>query len=121
MNENEIEKGYNSDGDMGLFFNIVYDKAKFFYDDEAEVVTKLMKPVPETPPPDTVIMHADIDTLKVFEVKEELKKRACSIKGAKSKLSLRRKDAIDKNMTLAVNIADTVMDDLAGDEFALGV
>ena len=58
--------------------------------------------------------------MKVVELKEELNKRACSIKGIKAELNLRLKEAVDNNMPLAANISDAVMDDLVGGEFALG-
>ena len=58
--------------------------------------------------------------MKLVELKEELKKRACSIKGLKVKLNLRPKEAVENNIPLAANITDAIFDDLAGDEFALG-
>ena len=58
--------------------------------------------------------------MKVVELKEELNKRTCSIKGVTAELKLRLKDAVDNNIPLATNIADAVMDNIAGDEFALG-
>ena len=64
MKERKNEKGYNRDGEMGPFFDAVYDEAPFLCSNEVEEGVDLLEPVPEIPPPATVIMHADIDKLK---------------------------------------------------------
>ena len=76
MNESENQKGYNSDGKMGLFYDEFYDEEPLLCYNEVEVGNKLLEPAPEIPSPAKVLTHADIDKLKVVELKEELKKRA---------------------------------------------
>ena len=120
MNETENKKGYDSYGDMGPFYASVYDEAPLLCENEAEVGTELLEPASDIPYPDTFLTHSDIEKLKVFDLKDELKKITCSIKGVKTELNLLLKEEVDNNMTLADNIDDAVMDDLEGGEFALG-
>ena len=91
-----------------------------FVTKKEEVGTKILEPAPDITSPDMVLTHADIEKLKVVELKEELKKSTCNIKGVKLELNLRLKQAVDNNMPLSSDIADEVMDDLEGGEFALG-
>ena len=105
---------------MGPFYDAVYDEEPLLCDNEAEVGTELLEPAPQIPSPATVLIHADIEKLKVVQLKEELKKRVCSIKVVKAELKLRLKEAVDNNMPLDANIADSVMDDPEKDEFAIG-
>ena len=111
---------YNNNGDMGPFYDAVYDEASLLCDNKTEVDTEILEPAPQIPSLAVVLTHADINKLKLVELKEELKKRACSIKGLKVKLNLRPKEAVENNIPLAANITDAIFDDLAGDEFALG-
>ena len=55
MNESKSEKGYDSDGDMGPFYDVVYDKAPLLCDNKSEVGTELLEPAPEIPSPATVL------------------------------------------------------------------
>ena len=120
MNKREIEKGYDSDGEMSPFYDAFYYESPLLCDNEAEVGTNLLEPAPQIPSPATVLTHADIKKLKVVGLKEELKKCAYSIKVVKAELKLHLKEAVGNNMPLAANIDDAVMDDLAGDEISLG-
>ena len=94
MNESKNEKGYDSDGDMGLFYDAVYDEATLLCDNKSDIVTELLEPAPDIPSLDTVLTHADIDKLKVVKLKEELKKRTCSIKVVRAELKLRLKEVV---------------------------
>ena len=69
MNETENKKGYDSDGDMGPFYDVVYDEAPLLCDNEAEVGTELLESALEIPSLATILTHADIDKLKVVELK----------------------------------------------------
>ena len=120
MNKRESDKGYDIDGEMSPFYDAVYYEAPLLCDNEAEVGTNLLEPAPEIPSPATVLTHYDIKKLKVLGLKEELKKRACSIKGVKEELKMHLKEAVGNNMPLVANIDDAVMDDLAGDKISLG-
>ena len=62
-----------------------------FVTKKEEVGTKILEPAPDITSPDMVLTHADIEKLKVVELKEELKKSTCNIKGVKSELNLRLK------------------------------
>ena len=105
---------------MGTFYDSFYDEAPLLCDNEAEVGNKLLEPAPEISSQSTVLTHADIDKLKVSDIKEEFKKCACSTKVVKAELNLRLKEAVENNMDLPANIADEVIYDLVGYEFALG-
>ena len=77
--------------------------------------TNLLELAPKITSLAMVLTHTDIEKLKLVELKEDLKERACSIKWVKAELKLRLKEAVDNNIPLNANIADAVMDDLAGD------
>ena len=61
-----------------------------------------------------------MDTFKVVELKAELKKRACSMKGNRAVLVARLKEAIEKNLPLVATLEPEEADILAGEGFALG-
>ena len=84
MNESENDKGCDRNGEMGPFYDAFYDEASLLCDNEVELGTEILEPAPEIPSPATVLTHADIDKLKVVDIKEELKKCAVGIKGVKA-------------------------------------
>ena len=70
--------------------------------------TNLLELAPKITSLAMVLTHTDIEKLKLVELKEELKKRAFSIKVVKAELNLRIKESVDNNMPLAANIDDVV-------------
>ena len=92
FDESDNEDGYDSDGCIGPFFDAVKDEDDLINDDEVEVGVAIDAPIEAAA--ENILTEEEISKMKVVDLKEELKKRACSVRGRKQELVSRLIDAV---------------------------
>ena len=75
--------------------------------------------LPDIPEPVTLKIR-DIEKLKVVRLKDALNKRGCSAKGNKPALTVRLKDAIEKNLEVVCYIGEVEVENFSGEGFSVG-
>ena len=92
---------------MDLFYDVVYAESHLLCDNELGVDTEILEPFPDILLPATVLTYTDMEKLKLVNLEEELKKRACSIKRVKEEPNLRLREVVDtSSIPFATNITD---------------
>ena len=123
VGEEEGEAGYDSDGVQGPFFDAVQEEGRLEGDDEKEAGAGDA----DLPVTEVAVENDDagrilerIDKMKNDELRKELQRRSCSVKGRKSELVARLREAVEKKLPLVAEMSAEVQANLAGDGFALG-
>ena len=119
MNEDQIDAGYDSNGDIGPFFDAVRDKPPFHGPEKEEIGVGVTSKLPDIPEPVTLKIR-DIEKLKFIELKDALKKGGCSAKENKPALTASLKDAIEKNLEVVYYIGEGEVENVAGEGLSVG-
>ena len=122
ISESHNDEGYDSDGMQGPFFDAVEGEAQLEGEDEEEVGASNLPQLTQAAQQKNqaiVLANEIIERMRVKQLQEELKRRACSLKGKKKELQDRLKEAVQKNMPLVEDIDSEAMGNLAGEGFAL--
>ena len=70
MDEEQNDQGYDSDGQIGPFFDMVYDEVPLYVGDEEELGIGETKKTTDIPTPAADITHNDMNKMKVVQPKE---------------------------------------------------
>ena len=131
MDESMFEKGYDSDGERGPFFDQVLSEGELVCPEESfageECVRESARGGADRFSPDSPNVAAvtedapeepkDVKKMKVVELKEELKKRNQPIRGNKAELQERLLDAMQNNAPLVADQDATRVDNMAGPSY----
>ena len=72
MDKEQNDQWYNSDGQIGPFFDTIYDEATLHVGYGEEFGIGDTKQATDIPPPDADITHSYINKIKALHLKEEL-------------------------------------------------
>ena len=119
-----FEEGYDTDRNEGPFEQSGVDNEQFASMDE-EVQDVEIAPEPaaeggESGSPESVLDEEKMRSMKVVELREELKRRALSVKGKKEELFNRLKEAVENNVPVVENQTEEVLQNLADENFRPG-
>ena len=134
VNEDAIDNGYDSDGQLGPFFETGVSEEANFCMDEAPIQAETRPNVESTKGiknaenvdksvvPEAVDALDDeaIDKMKVVELRRELEMRGLSKNGDKGVLVKRLKEGIKKNVPLLADASVDQIQNNAGDGFEAG-
>lgn len=123
-NNELVEEGYDSDGLRAPWEG---NEEEDYSEEELLHVMQTAESGGDVPvveamgnPNPTVLTEAAMVSMKVSELKEELKKRALSTRGNKREILQRLKDAVAANAPLVAEMGSETIENLAGDTFDPG-